>query len=95
MKEITFTVCDAGGRCGECDRVPERTYQFSLSGRGIVLCGQCLSTFVSQVQWMLNIAEPNLRVPTITLSADDPSELRCSKCLNLLATYITRYYCRR
>ena len=90
MKDVTFTVCGAVGPCGECGRVPEGTYQFSMYGRGILLCGQCLNTFVSQVQWVLQIAEPNLRVPTITLKADNPSELRCRKCLDLLAAHICK-----
>ena len=95
MREVTFTVCDEVGPCGECGRVPEHIYQFSVYGRGILLCGQCLDTFISQVRWMLQIVEPNLKTPAITLKAEQPSDLQCRKCLDMLAAHLTTFYRRR
>ena len=88
MNTISLTICDGVGLCGECGQRPEHLYQMCLAGHAILLCGRCLETFVIQVQWLRHLAEPNLK-------ADQPSELRCMRCLDRLAAYVTTYYRRR
>ena len=91
MNNMTLTMCDVVGRCGECGRVPERIYQFSVSGRDILLCGQCIATFVAQITSVLQKEEPQLVARPITLHREMASDRRCSRCLDMLAAHLTAY----
>ena len=91
MKNVTLMVCDVVGPCGECGRVPERTYQFSVYDHDILLCSPCIETFVAQVTSLLQKVEPKLAATTITLNAENASELRCSRCLDMLADHLAAY----
>src|SRR6266571_1073250 len=91
MNNMTLTVGDMVGPCGECGRVPERTYQFFVYGCDILLCGQCIETFVAQVTSVLQKEELKLAATTIPLNAQNASDLRCSRCLDMLAAHLTVY----
>lgn len=91
MNNLNLTVCDMVGPCGECGRVPERTYRFFVYGYDILLCGQCIKTFVDQLTLLLQNEEPELAASIIPLNAENASELRCSRCLDMLAAHLTVY----
>ena len=91
MNNMTLTVCDMVGPCGECGRVPERAYQFFVYGRDILLCGRCIATFVAQITAVLQREEPELAATTIPVNAQTVSDLRCSRCLDMLAASLTVY----
>ena len=90
MNNVTLTVCDMVGPCEECGRVRERTYRFFVYGYDILLCGQCIETFVTQLTSVLQREEPKLAA-SIPLNAENASELRCSRCLDMLAAHLTVY----
>lgn len=91
MNNVTLTVCDMNSACEECGRVPERTYRFFMYGCDILLCGQCITAFVAQVTSVLQKEEPGLVASAIPLNAENASELRCSRCLDMLAAHLTVY----
>ena len=91
MNNVTLTVCDMVGPCEECGRVRERTYRFFVYGCDILLCGQCIETFVAHLTSVLQKEEPKLAASIIPLNAENASELRCSRCLDMLAAHLTVY----
>jgi hypothetical protein len=91
MKNVTCTMCDAAGPCEECGQLPEHAYQFSVYGSDILLCGRCIDTFVTYVITLLQKVEAELTANTITLPATNVSELRCSKCMDMLAAHLSKY----
>ena len=91
MNNVTLTVCDMVGPCEECGLVRERTYRFFVYGCDVLLCGQCIKTFVAQLTSVLQKEEPKLAASIIPLNAENASELRCSRCLDMLAAHLTVY----
>ncbi len=91
MNNMTLTMCDMVDRCGECGHVPERIYQFSVSGHDILLCGQCIATLVTHITFVLQKEEPQLVAKPITLHTGMASDQRCSRCLDMLAAHLAIY----
>ena len=91
MNNLTLTVCDGIGPCGECGQMPEHTYQFSVYGRSILLCGLCIDKVVAQIISVLQKVEPQLAANIITPNAQTASDLRCSRCLDMLAAHLAVY----
>jgi hypothetical protein len=91
MNNITLTMCNVVDQCGECGRVPEHLYQFSLSGHDILLCGQCIAMLVAQITFVRQKEEPQLVAKPITEHIETVSDQRCSRCLDMLAAHLTIY----
>ena len=92
MNNLILTQSGAVGPCGECGYVTDHTYQLSVFGCTILLCGRCIETFAAQITSLLQKEKAPVEARAVTLNAGFASDLRCSRCLDLLAERLRAYH---